>query len=115
MGYTGILMPDGSFHPCVRTEHSELLNKLLYGDYSKYRQLSSVQKIPDGGACLWDTDFKFISFEGDMTPEVREFVESNLNNFSEEQLKLIKSKFMFQFGKESDEFRKISEKIERLL
>lgn len=50
-----------------------------------------------------------------MTPEVREFIESNLNNFSEEQLKLIKTKFMFQFGKESDEFRKISEKIERLL
>jgi hypothetical protein len=108
-------MPDCSFHPCARTEHSELLNKLLYGDYSKYRQLSSVQKIPDGGACLWDTDFKFISFEGDITPEVREFVESNLNNFSKEQLKLIKTKFMFQFGKKSDEFRKISEKIERLL
>lgn len=115
MGYTGILMPDGSFHPCARTEHSELLNKLLSGEYFQYRQLSSVQKIPDGGACLWDTDFKFISFEGDMTSEVREFVESNLNNFSEEQLKLIKIKFMFQFGKESDEFRKISEKIERLL
>lgn len=108
-------MSDGSFHPCARTEHSELLNKLLYGNYSKYRQLSSVQKNPDGGACLWDTDFKFISFEGDITPEVREFVESNLNNFSEEQLELIKTKFMFQFGKESDEFRKISEKIERLL
>lgn len=108
-------MSDGSFHPCARTEHSELLNKLLYGNYSKYRQLSSVQKNPDGGACLWDTDFKFISFEGDITPEVREFVESNLNNFSKEQLKLIKTKFMFQFGKESDEFRKISEKIERLL
>lgn len=115
MGYTGILMPDGSFHPCARTEHSELLNKLLYGDYSKYRQLSSAQKIPDGGACLWDTDFKFISFEGDITPEVREFAESNLINFSKEQLKLIKTKFMFQFGKKSDEFRKISEKIERLL
>lgn len=108
-------MSDGSFHPCARTEHSELLNKLLYGNYSKYRQLSSVQKNPDGGACLWDTDFKFISFEGDITPEVREFVESNLNNFSKEQLKLIKTKFMFQFGRESDEFRKISEKIERLL
>lgn len=108
-------MSDGSFHPCARSEHSELLNKLLYGNYSKYRQLSSVQKNPDGGACLWDTDFKFISFEGDITPEVREFVESNLNNFSKEQLKLIKTKFMFQFGKESDEFRKISEKIERLL
>lgn len=108
-------MPDGSFHPCARTEHSELLNKLLYGDYSSYRQLSSVQKIPDGGACLWDTDFKFIGFEGDMTPEVRDFVESNLNNFSEEQLELIKTKFMFQFGREGDEFRKISEKIERLL
>lgn len=108
-------MSDGSFHPCARTEHSELLNKLLYGNYSKYRQLSSVQKNPDGGACLWDTDFKFISFEGDITPEVREFVESNLNNFSKEQLKLIKTKFMFQFGKKSDEFRKISEKIERLL
>lgn len=115
MGYTGILMPDGSFHACERMGHSELLNKLLSGEYFKYRQLSSVQKIPEGGACLWDTDFKFISFEGDMTPEVREFVESNLNNFSEEQLELIKMKFMFQFGKESDEFRKISEKIERLL
>lgn len=65
MGYTGILMPDGSFHACARTEHSELLNKLLSDEYFQYRQLSSVQKIPDGGACLWDTDFKFISFEGD--------------------------------------------------
>lgn len=115
MGYTGILMPDGSFHDCERMGHSELLNKLLSDEYFQYRQLSSVQKIPEGGACLWDTDFKFISFEGDMTPEVREFIESNLNNFSEEQIKLIKTKFMFQFGKESDEFRKISEKIERLL
>ena len=59
---------------------------------------------------MWDTDFKFISFEGDMTLEVREFVESNLNNFSKEQLKLIKTKFMFQFGKESDEFRKLAKK-----
>lgn len=77
--------------------------------------MSSVQKIPDGGACLWDTDFKFISFEGDMTPEVREFVESNLNNFSEEQLKLINTKFMFQFGKESDEFKRLTKNIENLL
>lgn len=115
MGYTGILMPDGSFHACERMGHSELLNKLLSDEYFQYRQLSSVQKIPEGGACLWDTDFKFISFEGDMTLKVREFIESNLNNFSEEQLELIKMKFMFQFGKESDEFRKISEKIERLL
>ena len=115
MGYTGILMPDGSFHACARTEHSELLNKLLSGEYFQYRQLSSVQKIPDGGACLWDTDFKFISFEGDMTSEVREFIESNLNNFSEEQLKLIKTKFMFQFGKESDEFKNIAKEIEDLL
>lgn len=115
MGYTGILMPDGTFHACERMGHSELLNKLLYGEYFQYRQLSSVQKIPDGGACLWDTDFKFISFEGDMNPEVREFIESNLNNFSEEQLKLIKTKFMFQFGKESDEFKNIAKEIEDLL
>lgn len=108
-------MPDGSFHACERTEHSELLNKLLSGEYFQYRQLSSVQKIPDGGACLWDTDFKFISFEGDMTPEVREFIESNLNNFSKEQLKLIKTKFMFQFGKESDKFKNIAKEIEDLL
>ena len=108
-------MPDGSFHACERMGHSELLNKLLSGEYFKYRRLSSVQKIPEGGACLWDTDFKFISFEGDMTPEVREFIESNLNNFSEEQLKLIKTKFMFQFGKESDEFKNIAKEIEDLL
>ena len=115
MGYTGILMPDGSFHACARTEHSELLNKLLSDEYFQYRQLSSVQKIPDGGACLWDTDFKFISFEGDITPEVREFIELNLNNFSEEQLKLIKTKFMFQFGKESDEFKRLTKNIKNLL
>lgn len=115
MGYTGILMPDGSFHACERMGHSELLNKLLSDEYFQYRQLSSVQKIPEGGVCLWDTDFKFISFEGDMTSEVREFVESNLNNFSEEQLKLIKTKFMFQFGKESNEFKNIAKEIEKLL
>lgn len=50
-----------------------------------------------------------------MTSEVREFIESNLNNFSEEQLKLIKTKFMFQFGKESDEFKNIAKEIEDLL
>lgn len=115
MSYTGILMPDGLFHPCARTEHSELLNKLLSDEYFQYRQLSSVQKIPDGGACLWDTDFKFISFEGDMTPKVCEFIKSNLNNFGEEQLKLIKTKFLFQFGKESDEFKNIAKEIEKLL
>jgi hypothetical protein len=57
----------------------------------------------------------FEGFEGDMTPEVREFIESNLNNFSEEQLKLIKTKFMFQFGKESDEFKRLTKNIENLL
>ena len=50
-----------------------------------------------------------------MTPEVREFVESNLSNFSEEQLKLIKTKFMFQFGKESDEFKRLTKNIENFL
>ena len=103
-------MSDGSFHPCARTEHSELLNKLLYGNYSKYRQLSSVQKNPDGGACLWDTDFKFISFEGDITPEVREFVESNLNNFSKEQLKLIKTKFMSNSVRKAMSSEKLAKK-----
>ena len=102
MGLTGWIMPDGKFFPCGRCEHRQTLTGLLFGDYSRYRlSVGSALREPLGAVCLHDTDFKYASFEGDMTEEVKEFLVDNFDKLSEEQKDCVRMEFIIQFGKDS--------------
>lgn len=99
MGYTGWLMPDGEFFPCEHKEHREALLELLEMSQYKYLRAKNIERgywynrEPEGSVCFWDTDFKFASFEGEMTDPVKEFLIKHFPEFNKEQKKCIYDKF----------------------
>ena len=48
---------------------------------------------PEGSVCFWDTDFKFASFEGEMTKPVEDFLIKHFPEFNDEQKLSIYYKF----------------------
>jgi hypothetical protein len=113
MGYTGWLMPDGKFFPCEHKEHSETIRELL--EMPQYRGLMAkniergkpYNHTPIGSVCFWDTDFKFASFEGDLTKPVEEFLLKYFVEFNLEQQKCIYTKFMIMYGRNSEICQKL--------
>lgn len=99
MGYTGWLMPDGVFFPCGHKEHRETLLELLEMPQYKDLRTKNIDRgkwynhEPEGSVCFWDTDFKFASFEGEMTKPVEDFLIEHFPEFNDEQKLSIYYKF----------------------
>lgn len=99
MGYTGWLMPDGVFFPCGHKEHRETLLELLEMPQYKDLRAKNIERgkwynhEPEGSVCFWDTDFKFASFEGEMTKPVEDFLIKHFPEFNDEQKLSIYYKF----------------------
>lgn len=121
MGYTGWLMPDGVFFPCGHKEHRETLLELLEMPQYKELRAKNIERgkwynhEPEGSVCFWDTDFKFASFEGEMTKPVEEFLIEHFSEFNDEQKRCIHTKFYFLKNKtkEQEDFLKRIEKYNR--
>lgn len=121
MGYTGWLMPDGVFFPCGHKEHRETLLELLEMPQYKELRAKNIERWkwynhePEGSVCFWDTDFKFASFEGEMTKPVEEFLIEHFSEFNDEQKRCIHTKFYFLKNKtkEQEDFLKRIEKYNR--
>lgn len=60
----------------------------------------SLYRTPKGTVCFHDTDFKYASFEGEITEPVKDFLLANYKEFSKEQQECIRRKFWIQYGKQ---------------
>lgn len=109
MGYTGWLMPDGEFYPCKHKEHRETLIKLLEMPQYKGLRAKNIERgkwynhEPEGSVCFWDTDFKFASFEGEMTKPVEDFLIKHFPEFNDEQKTSVYTKFFFLKNKTKEQ------------